>query len=172
MAKGNRIIVSAQPKGVFEEIFGSGTPKPGTVMELKTGVALKGGRWTYEPAGTTAASGSRGMAADGDRIGINVLLCFIDHASCPPGKLATDAYATGEHGAIYWPCNGEELNMLFFNQAGTADDVGINDKMIVDDGTGQVFVSTGSVESEPFLSLEALVDPTADALLWMKYIAQ
>lgn len=170
MAKGNRIIVSAEPKGVFEEVIVSGTPKPGTVMEIKSNVAQKGGRWTYEAAGTTAAAGSTGMSADGDRIGVNALLCFSDHAACPPGKLATDAYADGDRGAIYWPANGEELNMLFMNQAGTADDIGINDKLIIDDGTGKLFKSTGTVESEPFIALEAIVDPTADQLFWCKFI--
>lgn len=168
MAKGNRIIVTPHPRGVFEEIKVSGTPKPGTVMELVT-LDQSGNRHTYEPAGTTAASGSKGMSADGDRIGIAVLLSFIDHAGCPPGLTATDAYTTGDRGVIYWPVPGEELNMLFMNQSGTADDVVANDKLIVDDGTGKLLVSTGSVESEPFIALEAITDPTADQLFWCKF---
>lgn len=170
MANGNRIIVSSNPKGVFEDCFVSGTPKPGTCMELVAATARKGGVATYEPAGTTAASGAKGMNADGDRIGVCVLLSFVDHANCPPGLGPTDAYADGVLGAVYWPANGEELNVLFMNAGGTADDVALGTKLIIDDGTGKVFTSTGSPESEPFTALEALVDPTADQLIWCKYI--
>jgi hypothetical protein len=172
VAKGNRIIVTPHPRGRFEEVIVVGTPKPGTVMAIvPTTNTPVGGRYNYEPAGATAASGSQGMSADGDNIPICVLLCFIDHVACPPGKGATDAYVTGERGAVYYPEPGEELNVLFQNASGTADDVRIADKLIVDDGTGKVLVSTGSVESEPFEAQEALTDPTADTLIWCKYTA-
>ncbi len=172
MAKGNKIIVTPEPKGRFEEIVVIGTPKPGQCMEIipTTNVPV-GGRSNFEPAGTTAASGSQGMSADGDRIPVCVLLCFLDHVACPPGKTATDAYVSGERGAVYYPVPGEELNILFQNNTGTADDVRIGDKGIIDDGTGKVLVSTGSPECEPFEFKEALVDPTADALLWVNYTA-
>lgn len=169
MAKGNRIVVTPHPRGRFEECIVSGTPKPGTVMEYKTGSTDIGGRRNMEAAGTTAAAGSHGMNADGDNIAICVLVCFADHAACPLAKGPTDAYADGERGAVYWPVEGEELNVLFMNQSGTADDVAVDDKLIVDDGTGKVFKSTGTVESEPFQANEAIVDPTADQLLWARY---
>lgn len=172
MAKGNRIIVTPEPKGRFEEVIVAGTPKPGTIMHKKTGVATSGGRFTMEPAGTTAASGSRGMNADGDRIPICVLLTFVDHCACPPSKGATDAYADGERGAVYYPVPGEEMNVLYQNQSGTADDVAVGDKLIVDDGTGKVLVSTGSVEDEPFQSCETVTDPTADQLIWAEFTGQ
>ena len=168
MAKGSRIIVTSPPRGVFEKIIVSGTPKPGTCMELKN-VAAKGGRFTYEPAGTTAAVSSHGMNADGDRIGIAVLVCFADTTECPPGKLATDAYVDGDPGCVYWPAPGEELNVLLQDHAGPADDIVIDDKMIVDDGTGKILRSTGTVESEPFQTRESITDPTADQLVWCKF---
>lgn len=170
MAKGNRIIITAHPRGVYEEIIVVGTPKPGVVMNKVGATTAIGGRYSYEPAGTTAASGSKGMSADGDRIPINVLLSSADHVACPPGRDATTAYVTGDRGAIYWPANGEELNMLYQNASGTADDLTVGDKLIVDDGTGKLLVSTGSPEDEPFESCEAVVDPTADQLVWVRYV--
>jgi hypothetical protein len=167
---GNRIIVTPFPRGRFEEIIVSGTPKPGQVMEYKTGSTGVGGRRVFEPAGTTNAAGSHGMNADGDRITIAVLLAFPDHVACPPGRDANTAYADGERGAVYYPENGEELNMLLQDQAGTADDIAIDDKIIIDDGTGKVLKSTGAVEQEPFVACEAIVDPIADQLLHCKFI--
>lgn len=164
MAIGNEIIISANPKGHFEECIVVGTPKPGTVMEFKRGTAKVHGRWSYEPAGTTAASGVQGMAADGNRLPIAVLL-----PDRLQGKLATDAYATGDIGFLYFPVMGEELNMLIENQAGTADDFTIGDKLIVDDGTGKLLISAGTPESEPFICLETVTDPTADHLTACKY---
>lgn len=171
MAFGNRIIVTPEPKGRFEEFLVSGTPKPGQWMGIKPGVAAVGGstsaigRFTYEPAGVTAAAGSRGMAASGDRIAVCILLGFQDSVACPPGFQVSDAYVDGQRGAGYWAQNGDLLNCLFKNVAGTADDVAVGDKMIIDDGTGKVSVSTGAVESEPLEAREALIDPTADALI-------
>lgn len=165
MAKGNSIIVTANPKGVFDECIVSGTPSPGTVMELKTGVALSNGRWTYEPAGTTAAVGAtQGMAADGNRLPIAVLL-----PDSLQGAIATTAYTSGRRGFLYYPLAGEDMNMLIENQSGTADDFGIGDKLIVDDGTGKLLISASTPEAEPFICLETITDPTADTLAWTKY---
>lgn len=165
MAKGSEIIVTSNPKGVFREGYVSGTPKPGTVMEQKIGTAIRGGRWTYEPAGTTANSGAnQGMAADGNRLPICVLLP--DHLQ---GKLATDAYADGDRCFLYFPVAGEELNMIIENQSGTADDFVPGDKLIVDDGTGKLLISASTPEAEPFICLETITDPTADTLAWVMY---
>ncbi len=170
MARGNGIIVSSEPAGRFEECFISGTPKPGTCMELKIGTALKGGRWTMEAAGTTAANSTfSGMSADGDRIPIAVLLCSADHAACPPGQLATDAYVDGARGCVYYPIAGEELNVLLLNLSGTADDYVPGTKLTVDDGTGKLQLSSATPESEPFICLETQTDVAADVLVWAMY---
>lgn len=165
MAKGNGIIVSAQPRGVFKEGYIVGTPKPGTVVTLVPGQTAPDdtGRWNYEPAGTTAATSglADAMAADGDNISIGVLL-----ENALEGQLMTTAFATGDRVRIYFPLPGEELNVLFQNQSGTADDLGIGTALIVDDGTGKVFKTTGTPESEPFIALEVVTDPTADQLVW------
>lgn len=178
MSIGNRILMTPDPKGRFEEIIISGTPKPGTFMNIKGSVSPIGGnpsgagRFTYEPAGTTAASGSKGMSADGDRIAVGILLAPGESAASPGTGIATTAYADGDRGMIYWPQNGDLMNVLYQNQSGTGDDVTIGDKGIIDDGTGKVLVSTGSPESEPIEFREALTDPTADALLLAVWTGQ
>lgn len=164
MARGSEIIVTADPKGHFTECTVVGTPKPGVVMGFVRGTAAVNGRFSYEPAGTTAASGVQGMAADGNRLPIAILLP--DHLQ---GKTPSDAYATGTRGFLYFPVAGEEFNMIIENQSGTADDFVIGDKLIVDDGTGKLLISAGTPESEPFLCLETLTDLTADNLTLVMY---
>ncbi len=166
MAKGTEIVLSVEPKGTFMEGYiGTGvTPKPGTVMEIVRGTAAVGGRFTYKPAGTDAAVGVQGMAADGNRLTIYVL--------CPDrlqGKLHTDAYAAGERCFLYVPAAGEDLNMLIENQSGTTDDFVIGDKLIVDDGTGKLLISASTPESEPFTCNETLTDLAADNLTWVTF---
>jgi hypothetical protein len=160
MANGNEIIVSAHPRGHFEEIIVSGTPKPGTCLSPTT-AARVGGRRTMEPAGTTA---SLGMGADGDLIPVCVLLP--DHLQ---GKGPTDALVAGQRAMVYYPIAGEELNVLFQNNTGTADDIAVGDKLMIDDGTGKILKSAGPPASEPFVAMEAIVDPTADQLLHVSY---
>lgn len=170
MAKGNGIIVSAQPRGVFKEGYIVGTPKPGTCVVRVPGQTAPDdtGRWNYEPAGTTAASGATGMQADGDNVAVAVLL-----EDALQGKLMTEAYVTGDRCRIYFPLPGEELNVLFQNNTGTGDDIAIGDPLMIDDGTGKVLLSVSTTsqtapESEPFTALEVITDPTADQLLWVE----
>lgn len=155
MALGNEIIVSANPRGVFLEGIVSGTPKPGTVMELVAGTAAVNGRFTYQvyQPGT-----------DGNRRPIFILL-----PDQLQGKLATDAYVDGTRCFLYCPVAGEEFNMLVADVSGTGDDHTIGELMIVDTGTGKLITTTGSPESEPFMLLEASTDPTADALMHCLY---
>lgn len=167
MSLGNGIIISAEPRGRFEECYVSGTPKPGTVMELKIGTAAVGGRWTFEPAGTTAANSTySGMAADGNRMPIAVLLCCADHMACPPGGLNTTAYTSGDRGCVYYPVNGEELNMILMDIAATGADQDFvpGTKLMVDDGTGKLLASASTPEAEPFICLETVTDLAADVL--------
>jgi hypothetical protein len=136
VAKGNECIVTSNPKGV-----------------------------TYEPAGTTASpSASEGMAADGNRLPICILLP--DHLQ---GKTMTDAYADGDRCFLYFPALGEELNMLLENQSGTADDFIPGSKLIVDDGTGKLLISAGTPEAEPFICQETVTDMAADTLTWVVF---
>ena len=104
------------------------------------------------------------MAADGDRIPIIVL-----REDYLQGKAATEAYAAGDRCFLYVPATGEELNVLKMDVAGTGDDFRIGDKLIVDDGTGKVLLSASTPESEPFICLETVTDPTADQLVHVMY---
>lgn len=155
MASGNEIIVSSEPRGRFTEGIVYGTPKPGTVMQIKAATAAIGGRFTWEVYTP---------GADGNQRPIAVLLP--DHYQ---GRLATEAYASGERCFLYFPVAGEELNMLKGDVSGTADDFAIGDVLIVDNGTGKVIATTGTPESEPFICLETVTDPVADQLVHCMY---
>lgn len=156
MARGNLIVVTADPKGNFlEGVIAAGeTPKPGTIMQIDPSVALVGGRHTWK---------AYNRDADGDRPVGPFAVLDIDKFQ---GKSATDAYAAADRCFLYCPLPGDELNLLFGNAAGTGDDIALGDIMMVDDGTGKVVESTGSVETEVAVALEAITDPTADQLLW------
>lgn len=159
MARGSKIIVTTNPKGVFNEGFiATGeTPSPGTVLQRDPTVALVGGRPTFKIFNRDA---------DGDHPA-GALWCLMEDYL--QGKLATDAYAAGDRCFVYCPIGGEELNMLVANLAGTADDHAAGEILMVDDGTGKLIATTGSPESEPFMLLEAITDPTADTLSWVEY---
>ena len=153
MAKGTEIIVSAEPRGRFLEGTISGTPKPGTVMEISA-VATDGTKTfrVYQPG------------TDGEQRPIFVLL-----PDRLQGRLHTTAYANGERGFLYCPVPGEELNMLVANLAGTTDDHSVGEVLMVNTGDGLLVATTGTPESEPFILLEAITDPTEDTLAWCLY---
>lgn len=165
MPRGNEIIVTSQPRGVFKGIKVDGTPKPGTIMTPKPGTAIDGnGIIEMEPAGVSAGI----MSADGDRIPIAVLL-----RDDKQGKTSDDAYADGDMAEVYFPLPGEELNVLFGNLSGTGDDVVAGTTLlVVDDGTGKVQPTASTPESEPFLALESITDPTADQLVHVLFTGQ
>jgi len=158
MALGNNIIISSDPKGVFLEGIISGTPKPGTVMQVKAATEKTSGRFTWEVYNPDA---------DGNQRLIAVLL-----PDSLRGVAATTAYTTGTRCFLYCPAAGEELNMLVKSISGTSDSWAIGDLLIVDDGTGKLIATTGSPESEPFIMLETvaeLTDTGADTLRHCMY---
>ena len=160
--KGNQILCQENPRGVKKAIIVSGTPKPGTDMSLKLATAADAnGLLTYEPAGTTAADGYDGMSADGDRCDFGILL--EDEVQ---GKGYDAAYADGDHGQIYFPLPGEEINVLLENQSGTADSFAVGDKLMIDNGTGKFLAVDSDAESEPFVCAEAVAAMAADTLVW------
>lgn len=153
VGKGNEIIVSAQPKGIFHEGPISGTPKPGTIMQIDVSEGIDdNGNFTWEIFNADA---------DGARPKGPLAVLLPDNYR---GKIATDAYADGDHGFLYTPVAGEELNCLMKDVTGTGDDHAIGEMLIVDDTTGKLVATTGTPETEPFMNLETSVDPTADAL--------
>lgn len=150
MSSHNVIVLTPAPMGRFLEGIVSGTPKPGTQMQIKAATEPVNGKHTWE-----VFNG----AADGERALVAILLenYFL-------GKGPTDAYADGEQCRLFIPLPGDELQVLLQNQSGTADAFTIGQKLIVDDGTGKFLATTGSPESEPFQVMETKAALTADAL--------
>lgn len=160
MARGNGIIVSSMPRGVFLEgtIAAGETPKPGTVVQIQDSAGMDAsGNFTYEIYNADA---------DGGRPKGPIFILLPDDLQ---GRLATEAYAAGEHCFVYCPIAGEEYNMLIQNLSGTADDHAFGEMLIIDDSTGLLIATTGSPETEPFKLLEAITDPTADTLALVMY---
>lgn len=157
MSRRNEIVVSAQFRGKkVEGIIAAGeTPYPGQIVQMDPTVTLVGGRHTWK---------LYNRDADGDRPAGPHIVLDIDWGM---GKTTSDAYAAGARAFGLIPYAGDELNVMYKNVSGTADDVVAGDLMIVDDTTGKLIVTTGGVESEPFMALENITDPTADQLLWV-----
>jgi hypothetical protein len=157
MARGNKIVVNPDAKGAREWGYLAGAYSPGTILQVDPTVALKHGKHTWKVFTRDA---------DGDRpAGPYAVLDYGMYT----GRDATTAFASGDFAPLYIPQEGDELNLLFLNQTGTADDIALGDLLIVDNGTGKVFKTTGSVENEVATALEAIVDPTADQLLWCRW---
>jgi hypothetical protein len=157
MARGQEIIVNAEPKGRFTEGYVTTAEKPGTVLQIDPSVALKGGRHTYKvyQPGT-----------DGEQPVGPFWVLLPDRLQ---GRLQTDAYTAGDRCFLYAPLPGDELNLLVLNLAGTADDHALGEKLVVDTGTGKLIATTGSPETEVAVLLEAITDPTADTLAWVMW---
>ncbi len=163
MSLGSGIIISAgagAPRGQFDEGFlgvNSGTLKAGIVMEMDDSIAAVGGRFAWQPYGTTGASGGQGVSNDGDRKVIAILLPY----DTTGGVRATDQ-TTGSRCKLYFPQMGEEFNMLMEDVAGTGDDFFIGEELMVDDGTGKLLTADSDAEGHPFTCLETITDPQAD----------
>ncbi len=166
MAKGSNIIVSSYSDGKFFEGIISGTPKPGTIMEMTTAAPVNG-VFTYQVS--SRASGAKGpiWVLLGDKLQgkleVGALLGTALGAS--PG----DAYVTGTRGFLYAPEMGDELNLLVASVAGTADDVAIGDLFGVQTATGKL-IANSSYTSAPFQALETITDPVTDYMLWTRYL--
>jgi hypothetical protein len=158
MAKGNSIIVTPEPKGRFTEGTVSGTPVPGTCMELVPSTNPTGGRFSYRAR----------SSADGTQGPIIILL-----EDLLLGKGKSDAYASGERCFLYFPVNGEEFNMAVRDQpgTGTAGVQNIGDLLAVDGASGML-QAAGSALSAPFTLLErGTTDETATYHRHVRYNA-
>ena len=158
MSYGNVIIIASNPRGVFLEgkIAAAQTPKPGTIMQIQASAGLDGNqRYTFE---------MYNRAADGNNTQ-GPLCVLLDDPRFNP----TTAYAAGDACRVYVPVAGEELNCLIGDVAGTGDDHAFGDILMVDDGTGELIATTGTPESEPFMLMEVITDPTADTLARVIY---
>lgn len=166
--KGNEIVLSAFPQGKFIEGIISGTPKPGTLMQLKASVEPVNGRHTYEAYAPGTGDGTPG----------EVLVLRNDDLQ---GFTVTTAYVSGTRGFLYSPTPGEELNVRKADISGTGsatEDLNIGEKLLVVDGTGKVSpvavgvaYATGPV-AYPFISMETITDQQEETLVWVKFRGQ
>lgn len=162
--KGTRILVTAKPGGVFEDVYVVSTPKPGTCMEIEPAIEPVGNVFSYACYGTQAASSDKFVTGDGNRKAVAVLLEKDDE-----GRIYSTAYADGEMGRIYWPRMGEQLNMILEDVSGTGETFAIGDELMIDDGTGKL-LAVSSPEAAPFTLLETVsTAPTADHVRWCRF---
>jgi len=163
--KGTRVVIASPMRGVVEHCYITGTPKPGTCMEIKPATEPVGGVFNYQAYGTQAASGGKFVGADGNRKAVAVLLEKDQEAG-----IYSDAYAAGDLGRVYYPVMGEWLNVLFANVAGTSDTLAIGDEFMIDDGTGKLMAVDSDAEAHPFTCLETVATAlTADTMIWCRF---
>lgn len=164
--KGTRIIITSKPRGVFEDVYITGTPSPGSLMELKPSTAAVGGLFNYQLAGTQADSSGQYMAEDGDRKSIAILLEYDQE-----GGIYSRAYVAGELGRVYWPAMGEQFNMRIGNISGTGDDYIIGTELMIDENTnvGMLMPADANAEAHPFTCLEVNTDVTVEFLAWCRF---
>lgn len=156
MTIGNRVVVANPSRGVRLEATVSGTPKPGTHMQLKAATEPVSGAYTWEVFNRA-----------GDAIPYVVALLDFDFLQ---GKLATDAYVTATRGFVYFPLPGEICNVLVADVAGTGatSDYAIGDEMQIQDDTGLIedaTVGTAFARSRPWLIAETISDMSGDTLV-------
>lgn len=153
---GNKILVNDDAKGRRQSCVISGTPKPGTHMEIVPSTAPNGsGLHTYRAC----------SRADGTTGPLIVLL-----EDDEQGKTYADAYVSGTVGKLYWPVQGDELNLRMRDQPGTGtsgiDNVG--DQLSIDGASGMLQAG-GSATQKPYWLLEDLTqDQSADSLVWVQ----
>lgn len=158
MAKGNNIIVSANPRGVFMEgIVKTGeTPYPGQIVQIDISEATVGGRHTFEIYNADADGGNPKGAY------------FVVLEDALQGKTAEDAYAAGERIFVYTPVAGEELNLRWddTDTGTTTNDLTKGTVGIIQDTTGNIIATAGSPEDEVCMLLEDLSNLDGDTLGW------
>ena len=143
------IVLSAAPTGRFLEGIVDGTPKPGTIMQLKAATEPVNGRHTWEVYNRDA---------DGNRPQGPIAVLLEDALQ---GKTVDDAFADGDLCRLYCPIPGDELLCLVAAPGtGTGDALAIGALLMVDDGTG-ILIATSSPECEPFVNMETVADLVA-----------
>ncbi len=161
MARGNGIIVTADPKGQFQEgyVKTGQTFYPGMVVIKDASVDLTGGVHTYK----IYDSGTDG------KIPAGAFWVVTDLTGALVGKTATDSIAAGDRFTAYSPRAGEEINLLLKDVAGTGDDHTKGEKLVVDDASSKLIAFTGTPETVVALLLETVTDPAADTLAWCEW---
>ena len=162
--KGTRILVTSKPKGVYEDIYVTGTPKPGTLMEVTPSTEPVGNLFNYSVYGTAAHSSGQYIENDGDR---KVIAILVERDQ--DGSIYSAAYVSGDLGRVYFPLPGEQFNMILENQGGTGDSFIIGQELMADDGTGKLLNADSNAQAHPFTCLETLAALTTDAWAWVRF---
>lgn len=153
---GNKILINNDSKGRRQSCLISGTPKPGTHMEIVPATGPNGsGLHTYRAC----------SRADGT-IGQLVVLLEDDEQ----GKTYADAYVSGTVGKLYWPLPGDEFNLRMRDQpgTGTANIDNVGDLLSIDGASGML-QAAGSGTQKPYQLLEDLTqDQSGDSLIWVQ----
>lgn len=136
------IIVSGEPRGNKIPVVIDGTPKPGTIMQIKAATAKEGGKYTAEVYNRDA-SGNNPQGP---------IMVLVENYLA--GGTINTAYADGDWAWCYCPIPGDELLCLVKNIAGT-ETFAIGDIMIPEDGSGLLIDTASTPEVEPFILLEA-----------------
>jgi len=166
--KGTKVAVSFIPENrMFEGII-SGTPKPGTMMQLTAATEPIGGRHTY----ATYAPGT----GDGTQKPRYILL--EDWAN---GKTFDDAYVSGTRCFLAQLVPGDEVNVRKADISGTGsptENMAIGDKALIVDGTGKISdVAVGNLYvgstttlpiDYPFEVLETIQSQLSEILVWCR----
>lgn len=152
--KGSKILLSEEPRGRFLEGVVSGTPLPGTIMQIVAGTAMNDrGRHTWEVYN---------RSADGEQPQ-GPFAVLLERGE---GYIYSDAYVTTHQCFLYIPEPGDEMNLLWATSGtGTGDSLTVGQIGIVEDGTGYIIDTTGSPETEVCISMEALTDTVATGTL-------
>lgn len=151
----NTIVAESEPKGKFYEGIISGTPLPGTAMQIQAGTLDKSGTYTWEALNQNAGAGAT----------TDPRLCAILCEDDLQGGVVSQAYVSGRRGKIYCPLPGELVNILVADVAGTGDTHTVGDRVVATLGTGKFATQATSANLAQFTLLESTAALTADTLI-------
>ena len=148
------VLLMGEPKGKFLSGRVSGTPSPGTNMQIKA-TAFIGGKPVWEVA---APSGG-----DGKPCLIAILVEDFDQ-----GKGISDAYVSGTECQVYCPIAGEDMLVRVGEGGGTSNTLAIGD-LVMSDAEDGIFVPNSSGTSVPWQVCETVTQQADTTLVWCKY---
>ncbi len=177
MARGTSIVVSADPKGHFDEGIIQDTSVPGTLMEMVPTTAPAGGRFNYRARSQAAGAVGPICVLREDvfqgKLGVGAITPSVTSGGVTKvggyGAVG-DAYVSGTRCFLYWPIAGEELNLVLGDVAGTGDKVTQGDLFAVNNN-GKL-IADSSNNDAPFQALETINPITADTVVWMRYLGR
>ena len=154
----NSILITNDARGRRLGGIISGTPLPGTIMQIKASTEPVNGKYTFEVYNRDA---------DGNHPQGPIWVLLEDYLQ---GQTIDDAYVDGSLGQLYSPLPGDNMLCIIQDVGGTSSDShAIGEILMVDDGTGELIATTGTPETEMFVLKETLAGLTADVLGHVEY---